>query len=106
MAKGFKKLARSQLAVPLFALFLLIVFNVIRDIGFFSLAITNNNDGNAVLSGNIISILNGASELAILAIGMHIGCCIQDPTYDRVINTVFRRALDSILDQRRRNAYC
>ena len=70
MAKGLKRFARSQLAVPLFALFLLIVFNVIRDVGFFSLAITTNNDGNTVLSGNIISILNGASELAILAIGM------------------------------------
>ena len=56
--------------VPLFALFLIIVFNLIRDVGFFSLAITTNNDGNTVLSGNIISILNGASELAILAIGM------------------------------------
>ncbi len=70
MAKGLKKFASSQLAVPLFALFLLIVFNLIRDVGFFSLAITTNNDGNTVLSGNIISILNGASELAILAIGM------------------------------------
>ena len=70
MAKALKKFARSQLAVPLFALFLLIVFNIIRDVGFFSLAITTNNNGNAVLSGNIISILNGGSELAILAIGM------------------------------------
>ncbi len=34
------------------------------------MTITTNNDGNTVLSGNIISILNGASELAILAIGM------------------------------------
>lgn len=70
MAKVFKKLTRSQLIVPLFALFLIIIFNLIRDVGFFSLSITNNNDGNPVLSGNIISILNGASELAILAIGM------------------------------------
>jgi simple sugar transport system permease protein len=70
MAKIFKRLARSQLVVPLFALLLLIVFNVIRDVGFFSLTVTTNNDGNTVLSGNIISILNGASELAILAIGM------------------------------------
>jgi ribose/xylose/arabinose/galactoside ABC-type transport system permease subunit len=70
MAKGLKKFTRSQLVVPLFALFLLIVFNLIRDIGFFSLTVTTNNDGNTVLSGNIISILNGASELAILAIGM------------------------------------
>ena len=70
MAKYLKKFTKSQLFVPLFALFLLIVFNLIRDIGFFSLTITTNNDGNTVLSGNIISILNGASELAILSIGM------------------------------------
>jgi simple sugar transport system permease protein len=70
MANWFKKLMKSQLVVPLFALLLLIVFNLIRDVGFFSLNITTNNDGNAVLSGNIISILNSASELAILSIGM------------------------------------
>jgi len=70
MSKFFKKLVKSQLAIPLFALLLVIVFNLIRDIGFFSLNITTNNDGNIVLTGNIISILNGASELAILAIGM------------------------------------
>jgi galactofuranose transport system permease protein len=70
MANGLKKLARSQLVVPLLALFLLIVFNLIRDVGFFSITLTTNNDGNTVLSGNIISILNGASELVILAIGM------------------------------------
>lgn len=70
MVRTFKKVLRSQLGVPLFALLLIIVFNLIRDPGFFSLAITTNNAGNSVLSGNIISILNGASELAILAIGM------------------------------------
>lgn len=56
--------------IPIVALLLLVVFNLIRDVGFFSLNITINNDGNAVLSGNIISILNSASELAIIAIGM------------------------------------
>lgn len=70
MFKGLKKIARSQLIIPLFALFLLIVFNLIRDVGFFSLSIVTNNLGNTVLSGNIISILNGASAVAILAIGM------------------------------------
>ncbi len=70
MAKAFKKFSKSQLVVPLFALLLLIVFNLIRDPGFFSIALTSNNDGNTVLAGNLISILNGASELAILAIGM------------------------------------
>ena len=66
----FKKLSQSQLAIPLFALLLVVLFNVFRDISFFSLTVNTNNFGNTVLSGNLISILNGASELAILAIGM------------------------------------
>ncbi len=70
MVNWFKKLMKSQLVVPLFALLLLVVFNLIRDVGFFSLNITTNNDGNQVFSGNIISILNSASELAIISIGM------------------------------------
>ncbi len=70
MAKGWEKFSRSQLLVPLSALLLLIVYNLFRDIGFFSIVLAINNDGNAVLQGNIISILDGASELAILAIGM------------------------------------
>ncbi len=68
--EAFKKLSKSQLVIPLFALFLIIIFNLFRDIGFFELKITHNNAGNVVLAGNIISILNGASELAVLAIGM------------------------------------
>ncbi len=58
------------MAIPLFALLLIIIFNLFRDIGFFSITVKTNNFGNTVLSGNLISILNGASELAILAIGM------------------------------------
>ena len=65
-----KKLFQSQLAIPLVALIVLVVFNLIRDPGFFSIVIKKNNLGNTVLSGNLISILNGASELVILAIGM------------------------------------
>ncbi|HKL86234.1 MAG TPA: ABC transporter permease [Treponemataceae bacterium] len=67
---NFKKISNSQLAIPLFALFLVIVFNLFRDVSFFSISIVRNNFGNLVLSGNIISILNGASELAVLAIAM------------------------------------
>ncbi len=70
MAKMFQKLTKSQLGVPLFALLLIVVFNLIRDPGFFSLSITVNNAGNSVLAGNVVSILNGASELVILSIGM------------------------------------
>lgn len=65
-----KKISQSQMAIPLFAILLIVVFNLFRDISFFSISIKTNNFGNTVLSGNLISILNGASELAILAIGM------------------------------------
>ncbi|MCK9171056.1 MAG: ABC transporter permease [Treponema sp.] len=65
-----KKLSNSQLTIPLFALFLVIIFNLFRDVGFFSINVIRNNYGNLVLSGNIISILNGGSELAVLAIAM------------------------------------
>ncbi|MBO4628301.1 MAG: ABC transporter permease [Lachnospiraceae bacterium] len=58
------------MAIPIIALLLLVVFNLIRDPGFFGIGIQHNNDGNVVLAGNIISIINGASELAILAMGM------------------------------------
>ncbi|WRS28654.1 ABC transporter permease [Oscillospiraceae bacterium MB08-C2-2] len=60
----------SQLIIPLIALALLVLFNLLRDPGFFSVGLTTNNQGNTVLAGNLISILNGASELAILAMGM------------------------------------
>lgn len=65
-----KKISKSQLGVPLFALLLIVIFNLIRDPGFFTLSMTTNNAGNSVLSGNIVSILNGASELVVLSIGM------------------------------------
>ena len=68
--KKFLKGGLGQLAIPVIAVALLVIFNLIRDPGFFSVSITHNNYGNAVLAGNLISIINGASELAILAIGM------------------------------------
>lgn len=75
MTKDWEKSPRlkgeySQLLIPLIALALLAIFNLIRDPVFFSVGITTNNEGNTVLAGNLISILNGASELAILAMGM------------------------------------
>ncbi len=60
----------GQLTIPIIAICLLVVFNLIRDPSFFAIEITHNNDGNAVLAGNLISIINAASELAILAVGM------------------------------------
>ena len=60
----------SQLIVPILSIALIALFNLFRDPSFFSVEITTNNAGNTVLTGNLISILNGASELAVLAMGM------------------------------------
>ena len=60
----------GQLLIPLVALGILIVFNLFRDIGFFSVTMRVNNSGNIVLAGNLISIIDSASELAIIAMGM------------------------------------
>ena len=60
----------SQLLLPLLSILLIVIFNLFRDPSFFSVEITKNNAGNTVLTGNLISILNGASELAVLAMGM------------------------------------
>ena len=60
----------GQLLIPLVALGILIVFNIFRDISFFSIGMRVNNSGNMVLTGNLISIIDSASELAIIAMGM------------------------------------
>jgi ribose/xylose/arabinose/galactoside ABC-type transport system permease subunit len=75
MARDLRKSTRvrseySQLLVPVIAILTLMLFNLLRDPSFFSVYLTANNEGNTVLAGNLISILNSASELAILAMGM------------------------------------
>lgn len=67
---GTRLSALSPLLVPLITIALLTVFNLIRDPSFFSVSITANNNGDPVLQGNLISILNGASELVIISMGM------------------------------------
>jgi len=61
---------RSQLVIPLIALNLLVLINILRDINFFSIETLVNSLGNTVLSGNLIFILHRATELVVLAIGM------------------------------------
>ena len=70
--KGYKKFLNelAQLAIPLVALSILIVFNLFRDPSFFSIGVAVNNSGNQVLTGNLISIIDSASELAIISMGM------------------------------------
>lgn len=66
----FLKIVRNQLFIPLVALVLLVLFNLFTDPGFFKIALEPNSDGNLVLSGNLITMIDYASELVILAIGM------------------------------------
>jgi simple sugar transport system permease protein len=65
-----KKLLRHQLFIPLAALLLLAVFNLICDPSFYKITLGYNSAGYPVLSGYLITILDYGSELAILAIGM------------------------------------
>ncbi len=61
---------RKQIFIPLAALILLALFNLIADPSFFKITLGQNAAGDPVLSGYLITILDYGSELAILAIGM------------------------------------
>lgn len=65
-----KRIVRKQIFIPLAALLLLVIFNLIADPSFFAVTLKQNSAGDPVLSGYLITILDNASELAILAIGM------------------------------------
>ena len=65
-----RRLVSNQLFIPVIALLLLSVINLINDPGFFKITLGTNNAGNPVLSGYLITILDYGSELGILAIGM------------------------------------
>lgn len=64
------KIFHNQLFIPLVALVLLVIFNLVTDPGFFKVALEPNSSGDLVLSGNLITMIDYASELVILAIGM------------------------------------
>ena len=63
-------IVRNQIFIPIAALLILAIFNFIADPSFFKITIGYNSNGDPVLSGNLISIIDYGSELAILAIGM------------------------------------
>lgn len=70
LAAVFSGLFRRQIFIPLAALLLLALFNLIADPGFYKITLGYNSAGDPVLSGYLITILDYGSELAILAIGM------------------------------------
>lgn len=63
-------LTQKQFFIPIAALTILVLFNLIMDPSFFAITLGTNSNGDPVLSGYLITILNNASELVILAIGM------------------------------------
>ena len=66
----FRKLFKRQIFIPIAALLVLAVFNLIMDPSFYKITLGYNSAGDPVLSGYLITILDYGSELAILAIGM------------------------------------
>ena len=64
------KILRNQMFIPLAALAILAIFNLVMDPSFYVIEMGENNLGNPVLTGYLITILDFGSELAILAIGM------------------------------------
>ena len=65
-----QKIFRRQIFIPIAALLILAIFNLIADPSFYKITLGYNSGGNPVLSGYLITILDYGSELAILAIGM------------------------------------
>lgn len=65
-----KRIVGNQLFIPVIALLILALINLINDPSFFKITLVTNNAGNPMLSGSLITILDFGSELGILAIGM------------------------------------
>ncbi len=70
LGAGLMKLVRRQIFIPIAALLVLVLFNLIADPSFFAIQLKPSSTGDLVLTGNLITILDYGSELAILAIGM------------------------------------
>ncbi len=64
------KIFKNQIFIPVAALLILAIFNLVADPAFFKITLGYNSDGFPVLSGYLMTILDYGSELAILAIGM------------------------------------
>ncbi len=65
-----KKITKQQIFIPIAALLILAIFNLIADPSFYKITFSYNSAGQPVMTGNLITILDSGSELAILAIGM------------------------------------
>ena len=70
MTKKNSLFASRQIFIPIAALVLLALFNLILDPSFFKITLAHNSTGDPVLTGYLMTILDYGSEVAILAIGM------------------------------------
>ncbi len=61
---------KNQLFMPVTAILILLLFNLVSDPTFFKITLGLNSEGYPILSGYLMTVLNCGSELAILAIGM------------------------------------
>ncbi len=66
----FKGFIKHRLFIPIAFLALLLLLNIFINPGFLRISLGRDSSGNPVLIGNIINILNNATELVILAMGM------------------------------------
>lgn len=66
----FKALIKHRLFIPIAFLAFLLLINIFINPGFLRISMGRDSIGNPVLIGNLINILNNATELVILSIGM------------------------------------
>lgn len=67
---NIQTITKHRLFVPIAFLVFLFLVNMVINPGFLKITMGNDSNGNPVLIGNIINIINNATELVILAIGM------------------------------------
>jgi simple sugar transport system permease protein len=67
---ALKAVFKNRLFIPIAFLLFLILINVFINPGFLKISMGSDSNGNPVLIGNLINILNNATELVILTIGM------------------------------------
>lgn len=68
--KFLHKIVKHRLFIPIAFLIVLLFLNVFLQPNFLRISLGKDSAGNPVLIGNVINILNNATELVILSIGM------------------------------------
>ncbi|MFT4143722.1 MAG: ABC transporter permease [Mobilitalea sp.] len=70
LSSVLKTFTRHRLFIPIAFLAILLLINAFINPGFLKISMGSDSNGYPVLIGNLINILNNATELVILAIGM------------------------------------